>query len=109
MAGYVAILFGRSRRSDYIDFIARGVDEERFLEDIIHQAMWNAEIVRKISVKWFEIRDRWLQEAFERDREMWKDTKIREALIKAILAKDRNSKILSFPSNPKGSYQDLPE
>jgi len=59
-------------------------DRERNIEDIIRQAKWNAEMVKKMGTKWFEIRDRWLQEAFEKDREMWKDQKIRKALIKAV-------------------------
>ena len=32
VAGYVAILFGRSRRSDYIDFIVKDLHEEDFVE-----------------------------------------------------------------------------
>ncbi len=32
VAGYVAILFGRARRSDDIDFIVGYIDEEKFLE-----------------------------------------------------------------------------
>jgi len=32
VAGYIAIMFGRSRRSDDIDFIAYGVGEEKFIE-----------------------------------------------------------------------------
>jgi hypothetical protein len=67
------------------------LEEERRknLEDIIRQARWNAEMVKKLGSKWFEIRDRWLQEAFERDREMWKDPKVREALMRALLIKSR--------------------
>jgi len=42
-------------------------------------------MVKRMGTKWFEIRDRWLQEAFERDREMWKDPKIRKALIKTFI------------------------
>ena len=45
-------------------------DRERNIEDIIRQAKWNAVMVKKMGTKWFEIRDRWLQEAFEKDREM---------------------------------------
>jgi len=32
VAGYVAILFGRARRSDDVDFIVEQIDEERFVE-----------------------------------------------------------------------------
>lgn len=32
VTGYVAILFGRSRRSDVIDFIVYGLNEKRFVE-----------------------------------------------------------------------------
>jgi len=46
-------------------------------------------MVKKLGAKWFEQRDKWLIEAWEADREMWRDPKVREALIKAILAKDR--------------------
>jgi len=59
------------------------------LVSIIEHARWEAEMVRELGVKWFEMRDKWLIEAFERVREMWRDPKIREAEIKAILAKDR--------------------
>jgi len=59
------------------------------LISIIEHAKWEAEMVRELGVKWFEARDRWLIESFERVREMWRDPKIREAEIKAILAKDR--------------------
>jgi len=58
------------------------------LISIIEYARWEAEMVRGLGVKWFEMRDRWLIEAFERVREMWRDPKIRKAEIKAILAKD---------------------
>jgi len=33
--------------------------------DIIAYARWEAEMVSKLGVKWFEMRDRWLVEAFE--------------------------------------------
>ena len=59
--------------------------------DIIRHARWEAEMVKKLGSKWFEARDKWLMEAFESDRKMWQNPKIREALIKAILA--RNKKI----------------
>jgi hypothetical protein len=45
-------------------------------------------MVKKLDRKWFEIRDRWLNEA-SKDRELWRDPRVREALIRAILAKDR--------------------
>jgi len=71
--------------------VSREVEEmvRRNLEDIVRHAAWEAEMVRKLSEKWFEARDKWLLEAFERDREMQKDPDIRRALIQAILAKDR--------------------
>ncbi|MGY0287322.1 MAG: hypothetical protein ACUX7D_00945 [Candidatus Methanodesulfokora washburnensis] len=47
-------------------------------------------MVKKLGRKWFEIRDRWLNEA-SKDRELWRDPRVREALIRAILAKDRIS------------------
>ena len=67
------------------------VEEEhrRNLVDIIGHARWEAEMVRKLGAKWFEIRDKWLIEAYEADREMWRDPRIREALIRAVLAKDK--------------------
>ena len=46
-------------------------------------------MVKKLGMKWFEMRDNWLIEAWEADREMWRDPKVREALIKTILAKDK--------------------
>ncbi len=46
-------------------------------------------MVKRMGMKWFEIRDVWLIQSYEVDEEMWKDPKVREALIKAILARDR--------------------
>ncbi len=65
------------------------IEEERKknLEDTIKWARWNAEMVKRLGRKWFEIRDKWLQEAFEKDKQTWKNPKTREALIKAILRK----------------------
>jgi len=59
------------------------------LASIIEHAKWEAEMVRRLGVKWFEMRDKWLIEAFEAAKEMWRDPKIREAEIKAVLAKDK--------------------
>ncbi len=67
------------------------VEEERRrnLEDIIRQARWNAKMVKKMGRKWFEIRDKWLMEAFKNDKEIWKDPKTKKALIKALLTEDK--------------------
>jgi len=59
------------------------------LASIIEHAKWEAEMVRRLGAEWFEARDRWLRETFEAVKEMWRDPRIREAEIKAILAKDR--------------------
>jgi len=59
------------------------------LASIIEHARWEAEMVKKLGVEWFEARDKWLREAFEAVKEMWRDPKVREAEIKAIMAKDR--------------------
>ncbi len=64
-------------------------DRKKNLEDIIRHARWEAEMVRKLGKKWFEMRDEWLLKTWEADREMWRNPKIREALIKAILARDK--------------------
>ncbi len=64
-------------------------ERERNLEDIIREAKWNALMVKRLGMKWFEIRDKWLNQAFQRDREAWRDPRIREALIKAILSRDK--------------------
>ena len=73
--------------------ILRGIIEEerrRNLKDAIRHAVWNAEMVRRLGEKWFEIRDRWLNEAFEADRRLWESCpEILEALKEAILTKDR--------------------
>jgi len=61
----------------------------RNLEDAIRHARWEAEMVRRLEAEWFEQRDKWLIEAWLADMEMWRDSKIRNALIKAILAKDK--------------------
>ena len=67
-------------------------EKRRNLEDIIRHARWEAEMVRKLGSKWFGIRDKWLIEAYEADRKMWRDPKIREALIKTILTRDELNK-----------------
>jgi len=75
--------------------MARSILEEieetrrKNLISIVEHAKWEAEMVRRLGAKWFEARDRWLIEAFEGVREMWRDPRIREAEIKAIMAKDR--------------------
>jgi len=51
------------------------------LVSIIEHAELETEMVRRLGVEWFEARDRWLIEAFEVVREMWKDPKIREVEI----------------------------
>lgn len=63
-------------------------EERRNLEEIIRHARWEALMVRKLGSKWLSIRDKWLAEAYEADRKMWRDPRIRRALIKAILARD---------------------
>jgi len=67
------------------------VEDERrknLLSTIIY-ARWEAEMVKTLGEDWFEMRDKWLIEAFEKVKEMWRDPKIREAEIKAIISKDR--------------------
>jgi len=73
------------------DSLTGEVEEERRrnLRDIIRHARWEAEMVKKLGLEWFEMRDKWLIEAWEADREMWEDPRIREALVKAILARDK--------------------
>ncbi|MCE4606772.1 MAG: hypothetical protein F7B59_05520 [Desulfurococcales archaeon] len=74
--------------------LMRELEEEKRknLEEIMHHACWEAEMVRKLGSKWFAIRDKWLIEAYEADRKMWRDPRIREALIKTILAKNELNK-----------------
>jgi len=74
-----------------VEDIIKEIEETRRknLASIVEHARWEAEMVRRLGVKWFEMRDRWLIEAFEAVKEMWRDPKVREAEIKAILAKDR--------------------
>jgi len=38
-------------------------EHEKNLKEIIRQAVWNAEMVRKNGKKGFKIRDKWLEEA----------------------------------------------
>ncbi len=64
-------------------------DRRRNLEDIIRHARWEAEMVKKLGRRWFEARDRWLIQAHETDKEMLRYPKIREALVKSMLAKDK--------------------
>jgi len=63
-------------------------DRRRNLGDVIKHARWEAEANRRLGRKWFELRDEWLIKAHEADKEMWKDARVREALVKAILTKD---------------------
>jgi hypothetical protein len=67
----------------------KDVEEDRRinLKAVIRDAAWNAEMVKKLGAKWFELRDRWLNEAQERDVEILKDPKARSALLKALAAK----------------------
>jgi hypothetical protein len=65
-------------------------DRRRNLEDIIRHAIWNAEMVIRMGRRWFEIRDRWLNEAWKADMEMIKrNPEIREALIKSLEIKSK--------------------
>ena len=64
-------------------------DRRRNLEDVIKHARWEAEAARRLGRRWFELRDEWLIKAHEADKEMWEDARVREALVKAILAKDK--------------------
>ena len=64
-------------------------ERRRNLEDVIRHARWEAEMVKRLGMKWFEARDKWLIEAWEADREMWRDPAIRKALIESILVRDR--------------------
>jgi hypothetical protein len=57
------------------------------LKAVIRDAAWNAEMVKKLGAEWFELKDRWLNEAQERDMEILKDPKARSALPKALAAK----------------------
>ena len=66
-----------------------GEERRRNLEDVVRQARWEAEMVRRMGVRWFEQRDAWLLRAWEADRELWRDPRVREALVKAILARDK--------------------
>jgi hypothetical protein len=65
-------------------------DRRRNLEDIFRHAIWNAEMVIRMGRRWFEIRDRWLNEAWRADMEMIKrNPEIREALIKSLEVKSK--------------------
>ncbi|MEB3755968.1 MAG: hypothetical protein GSR79_03820 [Desulfurococcales archaeon] len=74
--------------------LIRELEEEkrRNLKEIIRHARWEAGMVRKLGSKWFAIRDKWLIEAYEADRKMWRNPRVREALIKTILARDELNK-----------------
>jgi len=66
------------------------LENRRNLEDIIRHAIWNAEMVIRMGRRWFEIRDRWLNEAWRADMEMIKrNPEIREALIKSLEVKSK--------------------
>ncbi len=65
------------------------MEHKRNLEDIIRHARWEAEMVLKLGRKWFKMRDEWLWRALEADMRLWSDPRVRKALIKALLVKDR--------------------
>ncbi len=71
--------------------IVAEIEEERRknLKDIIRHAKWEAEMVKRMGIEWFRIRDEWLIESYEADKKMWENPAVREALIKAILLKDK--------------------
>jgi len=75
---------------DNDSFLAE-VEEERKknLKDIIRHAKWEAEMVKRVGIEWFRIRDEWLIQTYEADKKMWENPAVREALIKAILLKDK--------------------
>ena len=64
-------------------------DRRRNLEDIIRHARWEAERAKRLGRRWCEVRDRWLIQAHETDKEMLRHPKIREALVKSMIAKDK--------------------
>ncbi len=45
-------------------------------------------MVRRLGSIWFDVRDEWLLKSWEADMEMWKNPRIRKALIKAIQMKN---------------------
>ena len=63
--------------------LVRELEEERSRnpEDVMRQAGWEAEMVRRKGVRWFEQRDAWLLRAWEADRELWRDPRVGEALV----------------------------
>ncbi len=64
-------------------------EKRRNLRDTIRHARWEAEMVKKLGMKWFRIRDEWLVKSYEADKKMWENPVVREALIKAVLLKDK--------------------
>ncbi len=50
-------------------------DHEKNLEDLIRHARWEAEMVKKLGVKWFKERDKWLNKSFEQDEKTWEKTR----------------------------------
>jgi len=55
--------------------------------------VWNAEAVKKLGKRGCESRDRWLNEALMRDKELWADPRVREALLKALEVKSKLEKL----------------
>jgi len=84
-------LSGRKRQASFQGsaLLKRMVEEDRRmnLEAVIRDAAWNAEVVKKLGAKWFELRDSWLNEAQERDMEILEESKARCALLKVLAAK----------------------
>ncbi len=64
-------------------------DRLRNLEDVVRHARWEAEMVRKLAGNGSRLGIEWLWEALESDQKLWRDPRIKEALIKAILVGDR--------------------
>ncbi|MDT7866764.1 MAG: hypothetical protein RRE21_07590 [Desulfurococcales archaeon] len=75
--------------------LMKAIEDERRrnLISLLEHAVWNAEAVKKLGKRWFEIRDRWLNEALMRDKELWADPRVREALLKALEVKSKLEKL----------------
>ena len=64
-------------------------ERRRLREERVRQAVWEAEMVKKLGAKWFEMRDRWMVEAYRADVEAMRHPRIREAVLRAVLASAR--------------------
>ena len=65
------------------------LERKRNLKDIIRYTKWNAEMVKRLGIEWFDIVGKWNESHWKGVYEAMKNPRIREATLRAIEAIDR--------------------